>query len=68
MLIGGRGFHRQAFELLTDAGAAICQRLEITETAALTNIANASVFIEHARSLGVRIALDDFGAGTYSFG
>jgi len=68
--IGDRAFHRQAIDTLTEAGAAVCGCLclEITETAAITNMADASVFIDQARSLGVRIALDDFGAGASSFG
>ena len=56
--------------MLMSAGAPVCQRLclEITETAAVTNMADATVFIDQARALGVRIALDDFGAGASSFG
>ncbi len=68
--IGDRVFHRQAIDTLTQAGAEVCQRLclEITETAAVTHMADASVFIDQVRALGVRIALDDFGAGASSFG
>ena len=68
--VGDRAFHRHAIEALAEAGRAVCQRicLEITETAAVTNMADAAVFIEQARALGVRIALDDFGAGASSFG
>lgn len=68
--IGGRSFHQHAVELLTELGPAICQSLclEITETAAITNLADASHFIDQVHTLGVRIALDDFGAGASSFG
>ena len=68
--IGDRAFHRQALDILTQAGPQLCSRLcmEITETAAVTNMADASVFIDQVRALGVRIALDDFGAGASSFG
>jgi diguanylate cyclase len=68
--IGDRAFHRDAIEMLKAAGTTVCQRvcLEITETAAVTNMADASLFINQVRSLGVRIALDDFGAGASSFG
>jgi len=68
--IGDRAFHRHAIDVLTAAGSAVCERvcLEITETAAVNNMADAAVFIEQARALGVRIALDDFGAGASSFG
>ncbi len=68
--IGDRAFHRQTIDTLTAAGREICKRLclEITETAAVTNMADAGIFIDQVRALGVRIALDDFGAGASSFG
>lgn len=68
--IGDRAFHRQALELLSGAGEAVCRRLclEITETAAVTNMADAALFIQQVRALGIRVALDDFGAGASSFG
>ncbi len=68
--VGDRAFHRHALDALADAGPEVCRRicLEITETAAVTNLADAAVFIEQARALGIRIALDDFGAGASSFG
>ncbi len=68
--VGDRAFHRHAIDALTEAGGAVCERicLEITETAAVTNMADAAVFIGQVRALGVRIALDDFGAGASSFG
>jgi len=68
--IGDRTFHRHAGELLESLGVGLCRRLclEITETAAITNLADAALFIEQAHALGVRIALDDFGAGASSFG
>jgi len=68
--IGDRVFHRDAIEMLHNAGDAICRRicLEVTETAAVTNMADATVFIDQVRALGVRVALDDFGAGASSFG
>ena len=68
--VSDRVFHSEAVQLLKDAGSEICQRicLEITETAAVTNIADATTFIEKVRALGVRIALDDFGSGASSFG
>lgn len=68
--VGDRAFHRQAIATLAEAGSAVCRRicLEITETAAVTNMTDAAIFIDQVRTLGVRIALDDFGAGASSFG
>jgi diguanylate cyclase (GGDEF)-like protein len=68
--IGDRAFHRHAIEALRDAGPRICKQVcvEITETAAVTNMADAAVFIQRIRTLGVQVALDDFGAGASSFG
>lgn len=68
--IGDRAFHRHAVELLGSLPPEVCHRLclEITETAAITNLADASNFIEQVGVLGVQIALDDFGAGASSFG
>ncbi len=68
--VGDRSFHRWALELLARAGPRICRTLclEITETAAVTNIADAAAFIDEVRAVGVQVALDDFGAGAASFG
>ena len=68
--VGDRVFHRDAIELLIHAGSEICKRIciEITETAAVTNMADASVFIDQLHALGIKVALDDFGAGASSFG
>jgi EAL domain-containing protein (putative c-di-GMP-specific phosphodiesterase class I) len=68
--VGDRSFHRWALELLAKAGPRVCSALclEITETAAVTNLADAAVFIDQVRQQGVKVALDDFGAGAASFG
>ena len=67
--IGDRAFHRDVTEMIRSAEfdvGRIC--FEITETAAITHLADARAFIEEMRTLGVKIALDDFGAGASSFG
>lgn len=68
--VGDRKFHRYAIKLLTNAGTDICSRIciEITETSVVTNMANAGLFIDELHELGIRVALDDFGAGASSFG
>ena len=67
---GDRAFQHWALEVLRAAGPPICARLcfEITETAAITHLADAAQFMAQVRALGLRVALDDFGAGASSFG
>ncbi|MCB1498271.1 MAG: GGDEF and EAL domain-containing protein [Bauldia sp.] len=57
---------------LTDALAArpeLAGRLvtEITETAMIKNLEEAATFVGHLHDAGVRVAIDDFGAGFSSF-
>lgn len=68
--VGDRAFHAWVYELFSEVGPSVCSRLclEITETAAVTNLADAAVFIGQVRAAGVKVSLDDFGAGASSFG
>lgn len=67
--VGDRAFHRHVIQSIRDSGVppqVLC--IEITETAAVTNLADAAHFIEALRALGVTVALDDFGSGVASYG
>ena len=68
--IGDRMFHRFMAEMLDGLAPELCALLclEITETAAIINMQDASEFVNMVREFGVRVALDDFGAGASSFG
>ncbi|WP_051017140.1 EAL domain-containing protein [Cyanobium gracile] len=68
--VGDRAFHAWAKDMLVHAGAEVCTRLclEITETTTVTNLADAAIFIAAVRAIGIKVALDDFGAGASSFG
>ena len=67
--VGDRAFHRFALDLLDGMDATLRESLclEITETSVISNMAEAMEFIRVLRGRGVKIALDDFGAGTSSF-
>jgi EAL domain-containing protein (putative c-di-GMP-specific phosphodiesterase class I) len=61
-------FIADAFAMLRHhdrAAKKIC--LEITESVAVSDIENMTKFADQARSLGCRLALDDFGVGYTSF-
>jgi len=61
-------FIADAFTMLrhhSRAAKKIC--LEITESVAVSDIDNMTKFADQARSLGCRLALDDFGVGYTSF-
>jgi diguanylate cyclase (GGDEF)-like protein/PAS domain S-box-containing protein len=63
-------FLRTVDQLLARAGPEISRRLcfEITETSVITSVTSALTFISMVRKRGATVAIDDFGAGTASFG
>jgi len=67
--IGDRSFQTFVQDLVSSTSfdhSKLC--FEITETAVVTHIECARNFVIAARALGVKIALNDFGAGASSFG
>jgi EAL domain-containing protein (putative c-di-GMP-specific phosphodiesterase class I) len=58
-----------ALELFTGEDQALTKRLtiEITETAAISDLEETVKFVAALKALGCRVALDDFGAGYTSF-
>ncbi|RJG03068.1 EAL domain-containing protein [Noviherbaspirillum sedimenti] len=61
-------FVQDAYAMLADnprAASRLC--VEITESVALHDLNNTRRFIDKVRSYGVKVALDDFGAGYTSF-
>jgi diguanylate cyclase (GGDEF)-like protein/PAS domain S-box-containing protein len=59
------GYVRDKFAEFNVPHSTIC--FEITETAAIGNLAKAKQFIDDLRAFGCRFSLDDFGAGMSSF-
>ena len=68
--VGDRQFHKKLQALLCHVSEKVRKRLcfEITETVAIRSIADAATFVDNMRGLGIKMSLDDFGAGSSSFG
>ncbi len=67
--IADPAFQRYVLELIESQPVDLSKLcFEITETAAITKLAEAGHFVQDMRRLGMRLALDDFGAGSSSFG
>ena len=66
--LGSEGFLDFVVDLIRDCDIPMRKLcFEITETAAIADVACATRFISALRSHGVRFALDDFGSGLSSF-
>ena len=67
--VGDREFHTAVINLLesalVDAGK-LC--FEVTETATIASLYDATALFEAMRRGGIRLSLDDFGSGVASFG
>jgi diguanylate cyclase (GGDEF)-like protein/PAS domain S-box-containing protein len=59
-----RGFPQLVERILADSGVpARCLTLEITESAAVDNLDDTQVQLQHLSGLGIEVAMDDFGTG-----
>ena len=66
--IGDRDFQKKFIKLLNDAELPSNRLgIEITETAMINQMENASEFVATLREMGCKVALDDFGNGLSSF-
>jgi diguanylate cyclase (GGDEF)-like protein len=65
--IGDETFIQRFTQLLNDANLPRhCISVELTEQAAITNLASAKIMVTRLGALGCRFALDDFGTGANS--
>ena len=65
--IGDKAFVQQFLKLLREANLPrACVSIELTEQAAITNLACAQEMVAQLRALGCELALDDFGTGSNS--
>jgi diguanylate cyclase (GGDEF)-like protein len=65
--IGDEAFIQQFVQLLKEANLPTgCVSVELTEQAAITNLAKAKQMVAKVRALGCELALDDFGTGANS--
>jgi diguanylate cyclase (GGDEF)-like protein len=65
--IGDETFIQQFIQLLKQANLPRdCVSIELTEQAAITNLANAKQMVARMSALGCTVALDDFGTGANS--
>jgi len=63
------GFLPFVREALAQSGVSPCRIcFEVTETAAIANLAEATHLITELKAMGCRFSLDDFGSGMSSFG
>ena len=66
--LGDLNFHNEVITMLEESKVRadrIC--FEITETSAIANLANATLFMQRMKQHGCTFALDDFGSGLSSF-
>jgi diguanylate cyclase (GGDEF)-like protein/PAS domain S-box-containing protein len=64
MQLLNRGFPQLVERIIADTGIpAHCLTLEITESAAVDNLDDTQVQLQHLSGLGIDVAMDDFGTG-----
>jgi diguanylate cyclase (GGDEF)-like protein/PAS domain S-box-containing protein len=66
--LGDLNFHDEVIALIESSKLrADCICFEITETSAIANLSNATLFMQRLKQHGCTFALDDFGSGLSSF-